>query len=98
MTPESDSNRQEGLFVAVITFWIHTLTEYLNQIKPHYPDRVIAVIIPELVEMCWWTCLMHNRRDTLLKANLLLLRDPWIVVINVPWYVHQADNTTGKSR
>ncbi len=67
------------------------LTTYLNQLKPLYPDRLIAVIIPELVEMRWWAWLLHNHRATALKANLLLLRDPRIVVINVPWYIQHGD-------
>ena len=66
------------------------LTAYLNQLKPQYPDRLIAVIIPEIVEMRWWAWLLHNHRATALKANLLLLRDPRIVVINVPWYVQHG--------
>ncbi len=66
------------------------LTDFLNQLKAQYPDRLIAVIIPELVEMRWWAWLLHNHRATALKANLLLLRDPRIVVINVPWYVQHG--------
>jgi len=67
------------------------LTAYLNQLKPQFPDRLIAVIIPELVEMRWWAWMLHNHRATALKANLLLLRDPRIVVINVPWYIQHGD-------
>ncbi len=63
------------------------LKSYLNTLKTQYPDRLIAVIIPELVETRWWDWLLHNHRATALKANLLLLGDPRIVVINVPWYV-----------
>ena len=63
------------------------LTEYLERLKPEYPDRLFAVIIPELVETRWWEWLLHNHRATALKANLLLGGDPRIVVINVPWYL-----------
>ena len=63
------------------------LKSYLDKLKSQYPDRLIAVIIPELVETRWWDWLLHNHRATALKANLLLLGDPRIVVINVPWYV-----------
>ena len=45
------------------------------------------MIIPELIETRWWEWLLHNHRATALKASLLLLGDPRIVVINVPWYV-----------
>lgn len=63
------------------------LSQYLRQLRLQYPDRMIAVIIPELIETRWWEWLLHNHRATALKANLLLLGDPSIVVINVPWYV-----------
>ena len=77
------------------------LTASLKQLKGQYPDRLIAVIIPELVETRWWDWLLHNHRATALKANLLMLGDPRIVVINVPWYVQhgkaaRADQQTGK--
>ena len=77
------------------------LTAYLKQLKGQYPDRLIAVIIPELVETRWWDWLLHNHRATALKANLLLLGDPRIVVINVPWYVQygkaaRTDQQMGK--
>ena len=35
--------------------------------------------------------LLHSHRATALKPNLLLLRDPRIVVINVPWYVQHGE-------
>ena len=63
------------------------LSQYLKQLRLQYPDRIIAVIIPELIETRWWEWLLHNHRATALKASLLLLGDPRIVVINVPWYV-----------
>ena len=68
------------------------LTEYLERLKPEYPDRLFAVIIPELVETRWWEWLLHNHRATALKANLLLGGDPRIVVINVPWYLNPASS------
>jgi amino acid transporter len=62
------------------------LKDYILQIKSQYPDRLIAVIIPELVETRWYEWVLHNHEGTALKANLLLLGDSRIVVINVPWY------------
>jgi len=63
------------------------LTEYLNRLKTQHPGRIVAVIIPELVETRWWEWLLHNHRATALKANLLLSGDRDVVVINVPWYL-----------
>jgi hypothetical protein len=51
---------------------------------------MIAVIIPELVETRWYEWMLHNHEATALKANLLLLGDPHVVVINVPWYFRNS--------
>jgi amino acid transporter len=66
------------------------LLDFINQLKNEYPERVIAVIIPELVESHWYQYLLHNQRATGLKAALLLRGGQRVVVINVPWYL---DNT-----
>jgi hypothetical protein len=54
--------------------------------KRRYPDRQIAVLIPELVAYRWYHHLLHNKRAGILKA-LLLRGDEDIIVINVPWYL-----------
>jgi len=45
-----------------------------------HPDRLIAVIVPELVERRWYHYLLHNHAASVLKALLLF-------VINTPWYL-----------
>ena len=67
----------------------HPLIEYVYELKTVYPDRVIAVIIPELVESRWYQYFLHNQRATGLKAALLLRGGPRVTVINVPWYLGQ---------
>ncbi|MBC7806745.1 MAG: APC family permease [Akkermansiaceae bacterium] len=59
---------------------------YLNELEQRFPERRIAVIIPELVETHWYQYPLHNQRATALKAALLLRGGDRIVVINVPWY------------
>ncbi len=63
------------------------LLKYILQMHKQYPDRQIAVIIPELVEHHWYHYFLHNQRASVLKALLLLRGDQRIVVINVPWYL-----------
>ncbi len=60
---------------------------YVHELKDSFPDRMIAVIIPELIEARWYQYLLHNQRATGLKAALLLRGDSRVVVINVPWYL-----------
>lgn len=66
---------------------VRPLVEYVNRLKEEHPDRLIAVIIPELVEMRWYEYLLHNHRAKWLKADLMLQEDQRIVVINLPWYL-----------
>lgn len=66
---------------------IRPLVDYVNRLKGERPNRVIAVVIPELVERHWYEYLLHNHRATWLKADLLLEEDQRVVVINVPWYL-----------
>lgn len=63
------------------------LLDYIGKIKPDCKGRLIAVIIPELVETSAWEWLLHNHRATALKASLLMLGDRNVIVINVPWYL-----------
>ncbi len=65
------------------------LFAYITQLKEENPGRIIAIVIPELVETRWYQYLLHNQRATSLKAALLLRGDRRVVVINVPWYLRE---------
>jgi amino acid transporter len=58
----------------------------LREAKKH-PDRIIAVVIPELIEKRWYNYFLHNQRAAALKAMLYFLGSKNIIVVNVPWYV-----------
>jgi len=66
---------------------VRPLVEYVNRLKDGHSSRLIAVIVPELVETHWYQYLLHNHRAMWLKADLLLEEDQRVVVINVPWYL-----------
>ena len=65
------------------------LLEALKDLGTEYPDRPIAVMIPEIVERRWYHFLFRHR-SMLLRALLLLHGGPRIVIITIPWYVHDA--------
>ncbi len=67
----------------------HPLLDYIRDLQDQHPTRVIAVVLPELVEHRWYQYLLHNQRATWLKAALLLRGDRKVTVINVPWYMGQ---------
>lgn len=63
------------------------LFEFIGQLQAENPDRLIAVVISELVEPRWYHYLLHNQRATALKAALLLRGNNRVIVISVPWYL-----------
>lgn len=63
------------------------LFDYIGQLQKENPDRLIAVVISELVEPRWYHYLLHNQRATALKAALLLRGNNRVIVISVPWYL-----------
>jgi amino acid transporter len=63
------------------------LLKEIDRLKDEYPARLIAVVVPEVVETRWWELLLHGRKPARLRAALLKRCDHRVVVINVPWYV-----------
>ena len=64
---------------------------YVQQRKSENPDRLMAVVVPQLVEAKWWGYLLHNQLAAMLKTRLLQEGDEQIVVINTPWYLRETD-------
>ena len=66
------------------------LVKFVKRTLHRRPDRLIAVIIPELVEPHWYEYVLHNQHGAGLKARLYQEGDQRIVVINTPWYVREG--------
>jgi amino acid transporter len=62
------------------------VVNYIQQVASQFPDRTIAVVVPEKVERRWYYLLSFA---TLLKAMLLLRGRSQIVVISTPWYARR---------
>ena len=62
---------------------------YVHERKAENPGRLIAVVVPQLMEAKWWGYLLHNQLAAMLKARLLQEGDEQIVVINTPWYARE---------
>jgi amino acid transporter len=68
--------------------WVlRPIVDYVFKAEQDHPDRQIAVVVPELVELRWYHHLLHNKRAGVLKTLLLVRGDQRIIVINVPWYL-----------
>jgi amino acid transporter len=69
-------------------FVIQPIIDHVLELERRHPDRTIAVVLPELVQRHWYQYFLHNQRTKLLAALLLLQGERRIVVVNVPWYLH----------
>lgn len=65
------------------------LLRFVAKQKKQKPGRLIAVIIPELVEPYWYEYLLHNIHAAGLRALLFLERDQRTIVITIPWYLRE---------
>jgi amino acid transporter len=69
------------------TFVIRPLVEYILQLEATNPDRMIAVLLPELVERHWLHYLLHNQRPEVLALRLMVKGKERIMIVNVPWHL-----------
>jgi amino acid transporter len=94
--------RRAGLsvprLVVIESPYRRTLTpifDHVMALRDGHPDRQIAVLIPELVEVRWYHYFLHNQRAQALKAMLLFHGGQRVIVINVPWYLDGGDGGRG---
>ena len=66
---------------------ITPIFRYILELERKYPNRLISVLVPELIEPRWYYYLLHNQRAAALKLLLYAKGNRRIIVINVPWYL-----------
>jgi amino acid transporter len=66
---------------------ITPIFQYILELERKHPNRLISVLLPELVERRWHYYLLHNQRATALKVILYAKGNGRIIVVNVPWYL-----------
>jgi len=71
--------------------FLDPLLQFLESVKQEYPDRMIAVVVPELIKTHWWQHVLHNRRARRLRIALLQRGGARIAVIGVPWYLDREE-------
>ena len=79
-------------------FVIRPVLDYVLELAKEHPDRLLAVLIPELVERRWYHNLLHNHRSAVMKALLLFQGSQRITVINIPWYLPDNPPAARRSR
>jgi hypothetical protein len=70
-------------------FVIQPILEHVLAVERQHENRIVAVVIPNLVERRWYHAFLHNQHGKLLAALLLIKGDRRIVIVNVPWYLDE---------
>jgi len=67
--------------------FLEPLQKIVHELEDRFPDRPIAVLIPEVVKVKWWDYLLYTYRARQLQAALMRDAGPRLVVIDVPWRI-----------
>ena len=65
------------------------ISKCVDAIEAQFPERQVAVDIPEIVKRRWWHFVLHNCRASRLRSALLKRGDRRLILINVPWYLSE---------
>jgi hypothetical protein len=68
-------------------FIVKPIVQYALERQEAEPDRVITVLIPELVEDHWYHYLLHNNRPEAIRALLLFNGNQRITVATIPYHL-----------
>src|SRR3984893_14430887 len=71
-------------------FIVVPIAEYVLKLAEQFPDRKIAVVIPEFVEDRWYEYFLHNQRARLLEWVLLARGSKQIYTIASPYYLSES--------
>jgi len=66
-------------------FIVNPLVERILELEEAHPERMIAVVLPELIERHWLHYLLHNQRPELIALRLTRRGRQRIMIVNVPW-------------
>ncbi len=70
--------------------FLEPLLEYITDIaKQRQPGETITIVVPEFVSNSQMTAALHTNTAELLRRQLK--RQHGIVIINVPYHVHEKD-------
>src|SRR5205823_3519273 len=66
---------------------VEPVLQYVAELQEQCPDRLIAIVIPELIKRHWWEHLLHTHRALSLRRALLKHGGAKVIVISIPWYI-----------
>lgn len=65
------------------------LLQLIGEIQRDHRNRLVAVLLPEVVKKYWWQYLLHNQRLRRLQAALLRYGGSRVVVMIIPWHLEE---------
>jgi len=65
------------------------LVSFVAETAKKNPSRVVAVVVPELVERAWYQNLLHDHLAAWLRTQLALHGGPQCVVVSAPWHLRE---------
>lgn len=68
-------------------FIVRPIVDFAVQLQAEEPDRIITMLIPELVESHWYHYLLHNNRPEAIRALLLFNGNQRITVATIPFHL-----------
>jgi amino acid transporter len=68
-------------------FIVRPIVDYAIEQQAADPDRIITMLIPELVESHWYHYLLHNNRPEAIRALLLFNGNQRITVATIPFHL-----------
>ena len=66
-------------------FIVKPIVDYAVQQQAAHPERIITMLIPELIESHWYHYLLHNNRPEAIRALLLFNGNQRITVATIPY-------------
>jgi len=68
-------------------FIVKPIVDYAVQQQAAHPERIITMLIPELIESHWYHYLLHNNRPEAIRALLLFNGNQRITVATIPYHL-----------
>ena len=65
------------------------LLQLIGELQRKNRQRLIAVLLPEVVKRYWWQYLLHNQRLRRMQTALLRYGGSRIVVMIIPWHLEE---------
>jgi len=63
---------------------------YVRATAARYPDRYIAVVVPEVLKRRWYDIVLSGHRSSILRSQLRLHGGPRVIIVDAPWRLREA--------